>query len=34
VVTVADVRSIIDEAIEKANKKTLKHFTDVLFAKR
>ena len=34
VVTVADVRTIIDEAIEKANKKTLKHFTDVLFAKR
>ena len=34
VVTVADVRNIIDEAIEKANKKTLKHFTDVLFAKR
>ena len=34
VVTVADVRGIIDEAIEKANKKTLKHFTDVLFAKR
>jgi len=34
VVTVADVRNIMDEAIEKANKKSLKHFTDVLFAKR
>lgn len=33
-VTVADVRNIMDEAIEKANKKSLKHFTDVLFAKR
>ena len=34
IVTVADVRNIMDEAIEKANKKSLKHFTDVLFAKR
>lgn len=34
VVTVSDVRDILDEAIEKANKKSLKHFTDVLFAKR
>ena len=34
VVTVSDVREILDEAIEKANKKSLKHFTDVLFAKR
>ena len=34
IVTVTDVREIIDEAIEKANKKSLKHFTDILFAKR
>lgn len=34
VVTVSDVRDIIDEAIEKANKKSFKHFTDVLLAKR
>jgi len=34
VVTVSDVREILDEAIERANKKSLKHFTDVLFAKR
>lgn len=34
IVTVSDVRDILDEAIEKANKKSLKHFTDVLFAKR
>ena len=34
IVTVSDVRDILDEAIERANKKSLKHFTDVLFAKR
>ena len=34
VVTVADVRDIVDEAIENANRKSLRHFTDVLFAKR
>lgn len=34
VVTVADVRDIVDEAIEHANRKSLRHFTDVLFAKR
>ena len=34
IVTVADVRDIVDEAIEKANRKSLRHFTDVLFAKR
>ena len=34
VVTVADVREIVDEAIANANKKSFKHFTDVLFAKR
>ena len=34
IVTVADVRDIIDEAIERANHKSLKHFTEVLFAKR
>lgn len=34
VVTVADVREIVDEAIEHANRKSLRHFTDVLFAKR
>lgn len=34
VVTVADVRDIIDEAIESANRKSFKHFTEVLFAKR
>ena len=34
VVTVVDVKEIVDEAIEHANRKTLKHFFDVLFAKR
>lgn len=34
VVTVVDVKEIVDEAITHANKKTLKHFFDVLFAKR
>ena len=34
VVTVLDVKQIVDEAIAHANKKTLKHFFDVLFAKR
>lgn len=34
VVTVGDVRDIVDEAIDHANKKNLKHFADVLFAKR
>ena len=34
VVTVADVRDIIDEAIESASRKSFKHFTEVLFAKR
>lgn len=34
VVTVSDVRDIVDEAIDNANRKSFKHFTDVLFAKR
>lgn len=34
VVTVVDVKQIVDEAIYHANKKTIKHFFDVLFAKR
>ncbi len=34
IVTVSDVREIVDEAIEHANKKNLKHFSDILFAKR
>ena len=34
VVTVVDVKEIVDEAIAHANKKTLTHFFDVLFAKR
>lgn len=34
VVTVVDVKEIVDEAIAHANKKTLKHFFDVLLAKR
>ena len=34
VVTVVDVKEIVDEAIAHANKNTLKHFFDVLFAKR
>ena len=34
VATVVDVKQIVDEAIAHANKKTLKHFFDVLFAKR
>ncbi len=34
VVTVVDVKQIVDGAINHANKKTLKHFFDVLFAKR
>ena len=34
VVTVLDVKRIMDDAIHHANRKTLKHFMDVLFAKR
>lgn len=34
VVTVADVRDIVDEAIEHANRKNIRHFTDLLLAKR
>ncbi len=34
VFTVVDVKEIVDEASAHANKKTLKHFFDVLFAKR
>lgn len=34
IVTVSDVRDIMDEAINHANKKSLKHFSDILFAKR
>ena len=34
IVTVADVREIVDEAIDHANRKNLRHFTDLLFAKR
>lgn len=34
VVTVADVRDIVDEAIDHANRKNLRHFTDLLLAKR
>lgn len=34
VVTVVDVKEIVDEAIYHANRKTLKHFFDILFAKR
>ena len=34
VVTVRDVREIVDEAIDHANRKTPKHFVDVLFARR
>lgn len=34
VVTVVDIKEIVDGAIAHANKKTLKHFFDVLFAKR
>jgi len=33
-VTVMDVKEIMDEAIENANRKTLGHFFDVLFARR
>ncbi len=34
IVTAADVRDIVDEAIEHANRKNLRHFTDILLAKR
>ena len=34
IVTVSDVRDIVDEAIEHTNKKNLKHFADILLAKR
>lgn len=34
IVTVNDVRDIVDEAIDHANRKTPKHFMDVLLAKR
>ncbi len=33
-VTVVEVKEIVDEAIRRAKKKTLKHFVDILFAKR
>ena len=33
-VTLAEVRDLVDEAIEYANKKTPKHFVDILLAKR
>lgn len=33
-VTLAEVRELVDEAIEYANKKTPKHFMDILLAKR
>ena len=33
-VTVVDVKQIVDEAIWHANRKTLKHFFDILFARR
>ncbi len=32
--TIGDVQRIVDEAIEHANKKSIKHFMDVLFRKR
>lgn len=34
IVTVNDIRDIVDEAIDHANRKTPKHFMDVLLAKR
>lgn len=34
IVTINDVRDIVDEAIDHANRKTPKHFMDVLLAKR
>lgn len=34
IVTVADVRAIIDAAIDKSNKKNIRHFSDVLLGKR
>ncbi len=34
VVTVIEVKEIVDKAIRRANKKTLGHFFDILFAKR
>ena len=33
-VTLKEVREIVDEAIEHANRKTLRHFMDILFRKR
>ena len=33
-VTIMEVKEIIDEAIEHANKKNIKHFFDILMAKR
>ena len=33
-VTLSEVRDLVDEAIEYANKKTPKHFMDILLAKR
>lgn len=33
-VTVKEVRDIVDEAIEHANRKTLRHFMDILFRRR
>ena len=33
-VTVVEVKEIVDEAIRHANRKTLGHFFDILFAKR
>ena len=33
-VTIMEVKEIVDEAIEHANKKNIKHFFDILMAKR
>ena len=33
-VTIYEVRDIIDEAIEHADRKSVKHFFDILFGKR
>ena len=34
IVTVAEVREIVDEAIYRANRKTIGHFFDIVFGKR
>ena len=34
VVTVSDVKELVDDAIDNADKKNIKHFMDLLFAKR